>query len=56
MTDAEARTSRPRVVFVDADNRISGTSADPADALPGDLTSLRGDVVHAPVADPALIW
>ena len=35
MDDAEARTFEPRVVFVDADNRISGTGSDPAEALPG---------------------
>ena len=45
VTDAEARTLRPRVVFVDADNRIVGTGADPAEALP-DMDSLRGDVVY----------
>jgi aspartate 1-decarboxylase len=47
VTDAEARSLIPRVVFVDAENRISGLSGDPADALPGDLESLRGDLVHA---------
>ena len=47
VTDAEARTLAPRVVFVDAENSISGISGDPADALPGDMESLRGDVVHA---------
>ena len=36
----------PKVVFVDADNRIAGTSGDPADALPGDVESLRGDRVY----------
>lgn len=46
VTDTEARAMTPKVVFVDADNRISGTSADPADALPGDVSSLRGDRVH----------
>ena len=45
VTDAEARTLRPKVVFVDADNRIVGTGADPAEALP-DKDSLRGDVVY----------
>ena len=47
VTDAEARAIAPRVVFVDAENKISGVSGDPADALPGDIESLRGDVVHA---------
>lgn len=46
VTDAEARAMTPRVVFVDAANRIAGISADPADALPGDVESLRGDRVH----------
>src|SRR4051794_1021210 len=34
VTDAEARTMRPKVVFVDTDNRIVGTGGDPAEALP----------------------
>jgi aspartate 1-decarboxylase len=42
VTDAEARTLRPKVVFVDADNRIVGTGGDPAEALP-ELGLLRGD-------------
>ena len=46
LTDAEARELRPRVVFVDAENRISGTSHDPADELPDGLGTLRGDVVY----------
>jgi aspartate 1-decarboxylase len=46
VSDAEARTLTPRVVFVDAENRISGVSGDPADALPGDIDSLRGDAVY----------
>ena len=45
LDDAEARTRRPRVVFVDQDNRITGTGHDPAEALPG---LVRGDRV-----DPA---
>jgi aspartate 1-decarboxylase len=45
VTDAQARTLRPRVVFVDSDNRIVGTGADPAETLPA-KDSLRGDVVH----------
>ncbi len=35
MDDAEARTFKPRVVFVDADNRICGTGNDPSEPLPG---------------------
>lgn len=46
VTDAEARTMRPRVVFVDAANRIVGTGGDPADALP-ELGLLRGDEIYA---------
>ncbi len=46
VTDAEARTLTPRVCFVDADNRVVGTGADPAEVLPGsDL--LRGDLVRS---------
>lgn len=52
VTDAEARASTPRVVFVDAENRISGVSGDPADALPGDIDSLRGDAVYAERPSP----
>src|SRR6476620_10729119 len=33
MSDAEARTQKPRVVFVDQDNRITGTGDDPAEPL-----------------------
>lgn len=51
MDDEQARRYRPRVVFVDADNRILGTGDDPAEALPG-TGLLRGDVT-ATVADPA---
>ncbi|HWL38533.1 MAG TPA: aspartate 1-decarboxylase [Frankiaceae bacterium] len=43
VTDAEARELEPKVVFVDADNRIAGTSHDPADALPGELDDLTED-------------
>jgi aspartate 1-decarboxylase len=49
VTDAEARTMSPRVVFVDAENRIVGTGGDPAEALPGSDT-LRGDTVHGNAA------
>jgi aspartate 1-decarboxylase len=35
METAEARDLRPRVVFVDADNRIVGTGSDPAEVLGG---------------------
>lgn len=50
VTDAEARSLVPRVVFVDADNRIAGTGADPAEALAAELTGhdglVRGDLLH----------
>jgi aspartate 1-decarboxylase len=42
VTDAEARTMQPKVVFVDADNKIVGVGGDPAEALP-ELGQLRGD-------------
>jgi aspartate 1-decarboxylase len=48
VTDAEARTLRPKVVFVDADNRITGTGSDPAEVLPG-MDLVRGDTVTAAV-------
>jgi aspartate 1-decarboxylase len=44
METAEARELEPRVVFVDARNRIVGTSSDPAEALPGSGL-VRGDLV-----------
>ncbi|MCD0482486.1 aspartate 1-decarboxylase [Streptacidiphilus sp. ASG 303] len=47
MEDAEARAYVPKVVFVDADNRITGLGGDPAEALPGTDT-VRGDAVRVP--------
>jgi aspartate 1-decarboxylase len=44
LTDAEARELKPRVVFVDSENRVVGTGSDPAEALAG-MDLLRGDVV-----------
>ena len=44
LTDAEARQLVPKVVFVDANNNILGTGADPADVLP-DMGLVRGDRV-----------
>jgi aspartate 1-decarboxylase len=44
METEEARRLEPRVVFVDADNRVVGTGADPAEALPGSGL-VRGDRV-----------
>jgi aspartate 1-decarboxylase len=43
MDDIEARTHRPHVVFVDAENHITGTGHDPAEAMPG-TGLLRGDL------------
>ena len=42
METAQAREFRPSVVFVDPENRIVGTGADPAEALPGSGL-VRGD-------------
>jgi aspartate 1-decarboxylase len=44
VTDAEARELKPRVVFVDSDNHITGTGHDPAEVLAG-MDLVRGDVV-----------
>jgi len=44
MDTAEARTLLPRVVFVDADNRVVGTGADPAETY-GDELLARGDII-----------
>ena len=45
VSDAEARSLVPRVVFVDADNRILATGSDPAEAVP-DSGLRRGDLVE----------
>ena len=45
VTDAEARTLRPKVVFVDAENHVVGTGDDPAEALP-DFGLIRGDTLN----------
>ncbi|MGZ6804202.1 MAG: aspartate 1-decarboxylase [Nocardioidaceae bacterium] len=44
METAEARTFKPHVVFVDADNKVIGTGDDPAEALPG-TGLVRGDTL-----------
>ena len=44
MEDAEAKAFEPKVVFVDTDNKIMGTSADPADTF-GAEDLVRGDLV-----------
>lgn len=48
LDDAEARELSPRVVFVDAENKIIGTGSDPAEALPGSGL-VRGDIVANPL-------
>jgi aspartate 1-decarboxylase len=47
MDDTEAHEHQPRVVFLDAHNRISSTGHDPAEALTG-TRLLRGDVPLGP--------
>ena len=47
LDDAEARAYAPRVVHVDAANRVLATGADPAEPVPG-APAVRGDTV--PVA------
>ena len=42
VSDQEARTLTPRIVFVDAANRITATGADPVEPPPG---LVRGDAV-----------
>uniref|UniRef100_UPI0037C5D378 aspartate 1-decarboxylase n=1 Tax=Nocardioides rotundus TaxID=1774216 RepID=UPI0037C5D378 len=44
METAEARDFEPRVVFVDADNRMVGAGGDPAETY-GDPLLRRGDLV-----------
>jgi aspartate 1-decarboxylase len=63
MDDAEARTRKPKVVFVDSDNRVVATGGDPAEALP-DTDLVRGDALSTagfPARgllddDAALVW
>lgn len=54
MDDAEARRHTPRVVFVDAANRVVGRGGDPAAALPHDPASRRGDGLALSMTGPAL--
>jgi len=42
MDDAEARRHTPKILFVDAENRIIGRGGDPAEALPGELADNPG--------------
>jgi aspartate 1-decarboxylase len=46
LDDAEARAFAPRVVHVDAGNRVTGTGTDAAEPAPGAATG-RGDTVHS---------
>jgi aspartate 1-decarboxylase len=65
MDDEEARTRKPHVVFVDADNKVIGTGSDPAEALP-ETGLVRGDLrypsdprethVGSYDDDPTLVW
>jgi aspartate 1-decarboxylase len=45
LDDAEAKGFEPSVVFVDSDNRITGTGTDPAEPLPDGIT-VRGDEIQ----------
>jgi aspartate 1-decarboxylase len=46
--DVDARTYRPRIVHVDADNRVIELGHDPADAVPGMAGSpVRGDLIRS---------
>ena len=65
MEDTEARTRKPKVVFVDAENKVIGTGDDPAEALPqtglkrGDLrypADPRAPHVGSYDDDPTLVW
>lgn len=45
LPDAEARSLKPRVVHVDAKNRVVKLGDDPAEPVPGSIDQLRGDLV-----------
>lgn len=47
LDDAEARTFVPRVVHVDAGNRVTGTGTDPAEPVPDGFATMRGDTVRS---------
>ncbi|MFI5905890.1 aspartate 1-decarboxylase [Dactylosporangium sp. NPDC051541] len=48
LDDATARTYEPRIVHVDADNRVLELGSDPAGAVPGMAGSpVRGDLVRS---------
>jgi aspartate 1-decarboxylase len=46
LDDAEARAFEPRVVHVDAGNRVTGTGSDAAQPAPG-TAAVRGDTVYS---------
>lgn len=46
MSESEAASFEPRVVFVDGQNKITGLSGDAGEPIPGSDT-LRGDEIHA---------
>jgi aspartate 1-decarboxylase len=47
LSDAEARALEPRVVHVDAANRVVKIGNDPAEPVPGASDQLRGDLATA---------
>jgi aspartate 1-decarboxylase len=48
LDDAEARAFAPRVVHVNAVNRVTGTGTDPAEPVPGaGAATARGDLVSS---------
>ena len=47
LSDAETRAFQPRIVHVDADNRIVDLGSDPAEPVPGDPDQWRGDMLAA---------
>ncbi len=53
VSDEEARQARPRVVFVDENNRITSLGHDTADSPPGTNTQ-RGDYASILDRDPAV--
>ncbi|WP_322781085.1 aspartate 1-decarboxylase [Frankia sp. Cas4] len=55
MADADARRFAPRVLFVDSANRVVARGDDPAQAIPDDPSSLRGDIVSPNAVSQASI-
>ena len=47
LSDAEARAYQPRIVHVDAANRIVDLGSDPAEPVPGEPDQWRGDMLAA---------